>query len=380
MKICYLADARSGHVRRWVEYFAKEHEIDLITLAYTKKEDTFVPEEVYEKMGVQVHKVSKKMPFLLFAPFKIRRLIKKIKPDIVHAHYVTQYGFCGAFSGFHPLIVSPWGSDIAVDPDKSILKRWLVEYALERADAVSGEGKVMKSQLMTLKCDEDKIAPLRIASVNTNEFHPSKRSESLRKAMGAENDFLVIDTRPLIPLYHVDVFIHAIPFVIKKIPNVKFIIVSRTGKEPMKHRIEELARKLAIEDKVTCIEVVPHSKMPEYLASVDIFVDTFVNISNNKVISKGNGIGIIVLEAMACATPQIIADRIEVRSGELYQGLTYRPLDYQDLANKIIELLQNEKLRERIKKESRDLAMQIGEKNIVMKKWEDLYRKLLSTR
>jgi glycosyltransferase involved in cell wall biosynthesis len=148
----------------------------------------------------------------------------------------------------------------------------------------------------------------------------------------------------------------------------------------MKHRIEELARKLAIEDKVTCIEVVPHSKMPEYLASVDIFVDTFVNISNNKVISKGNGIGIIVLEAMACATPQIIADRIEVRSGELYQGLTYRPLDYQDLANKIIELSQNEKLRERIKKESRDLAMQIGEKNIVMKKWEDLYRKLLSTR
>ena len=380
MKICYLADARSNHTRRWLEYFAKEHEIDLITLSYTKKEDTAVPEEVYKKMGVRVHKVSKPMPFLLFAPFKIRRLIKKIKPDIVHAHYVTQYGFCGAFSGFHPLIVSPWGSDIAVDPEKSIVKRWLVEYALERADAVSGEGNVMKSQLMTLKCNEDKIAPLRIASVDTNEFHPSKRLESLRKAMGAKNSFLVLNARQLIPLYHVDVFIRAIPFVIKKIPNVKFIIVSRTGKEPMKHRIEELARKLAIEDKVICIEAVPHSKMPEYLASVDIFVDTFVNISNNKVISKGNGIGIIVLEAMACATPQIIVDRIEVRSGELYQGLTYRPLDYQDLANKIIELLQNEKLRERIKKESRDLAMQIGEKNIVMKKWEDLYRKLLSTR
>jgi len=39
MKICYLADARSIHTRRWVEYFAKEHEIDLITLSYTKKED-----------------------------------------------------------------------------------------------------------------------------------------------------------------------------------------------------------------------------------------------------------------------------------------------------------------------------------------------------
>ena len=94
MKLCFLADVRSIHTRRRVEYFAKEHEIDLITLNYPKKEGAFVPEEVYRKReNVRVHKVSKKMPFLLVAPFEIRRLIKKIKPDIVHAHYVTQYGF-----------------------------------------------------------------------------------------------------------------------------------------------------------------------------------------------------------------------------------------------------------------------------------------------
>ena len=70
----YLADARSIHTRRRVEYFAKEHEIDLITLSYTKKEQTTIPEEVYKRMGVRVHQVSKQMPFLLVAPFKIRRL------------------------------------------------------------------------------------------------------------------------------------------------------------------------------------------------------------------------------------------------------------------------------------------------------------------
>ncbi|NQE45230.1 D-inositol-3-phosphate glycosyltransferase [ANME-1 cluster archaeon GoMg2] len=373
MKICYLADVRSVHTRRWVEYFAKEHEIDLITLAYTKKEDTFVPEEVYKKMGVQVHKVSKKMPFLLFAPFKIRRLIKKIKPDIVHAHYVTQYGFCGAFSGFHPLIISPWGSDIAVDPEKSIVKRWLVEYALERADAVSGEGKVMKSQLMTLKCDEDKIAPLRIASVNTNEFHPSKRSESLRKAMGAENDFLVLNARPLIPLYHVDVFIHAIPFVIEKIPNVKFIIISRTGKEPMKHQIEELARKLAIEDEVICIGVVPHSKMPEYLASVDLYVDSLVSVSamdDESSIDETAGIGTTILEAMSCGVPVLIANKNRI---DKYPYRTYYPLDSKDLAKKIIELLLNENLRKRIRNDAREFAILTADRKVVMEKWNNFY-------
>ena len=37
MKIGYIADARSTHVRRWIEYFAKEHEIDLITLSYKRR-------------------------------------------------------------------------------------------------------------------------------------------------------------------------------------------------------------------------------------------------------------------------------------------------------------------------------------------------------
>jgi glycosyltransferase involved in cell wall biosynthesis len=96
--------------------------------------------------------------------------------------------------------------------------------------------------------------------------------------------------------------------------------------------------------------------MPEYLASVDLYVDTFVNVANNKVIDKGNGIGVTTVEAMACATPQILPDRIEVKSGELYQGLTYRPLDYQDLADKIVELLQNENLRKQIGNKSRSLS------------------------
>jgi glycosyltransferase involved in cell wall biosynthesis len=313
------------------------------------------------------------MPFLLFAPFKIRRLIKKIKPDIVHAHYVTQYGFCGAFSGFHPLIVSPWGSDIAVDPDKSILKRWLVEYALQRADVVSAVDGPIKRKLEELKCHEDKIAPLRIASVNTNEFHPSKRSESLRKAMGAENDFLVIDTRQLIPLYHVDVFIRAIPFVIKEIPNVKFIIISRTGKEPMKHQIEELARKLTIEDTVVCIEVVPHSKMPEYLASADLYVDTLVSagaMDDESSIGKTSGIGATTLEAMSCGVPSLLSNKNKL---EKYPYVTYYPLDPRDLADKIIELLRNENLRKRIRNDAREFAILTADRKVVMEKWNNFY-------
>jgi glycosyltransferase involved in cell wall biosynthesis len=371
MKLCFLAQANSNHTKRWVEYFAKEHEIDLITLSYTKKGDTFVPEEVYEKMNVRVHKVSKRMPFLLFAPFKIRKLIKKIKTDIVHAHYVTQYGFCGAFSGFHPLIITPWGSDVLVDPDKSLIKKWLVKYALKKADAISVVNNPIKRKLVELKCSKDKIVPLRIASVNTEKFHPARRSESLRETMGAENDFLVLNARPLIPIYHVDVFIHAIPLVVEKIPNVKFIILY--GKGPMKHQLEELAQELNVEDKILWTQRVPHSKMPEYLASADLYVDTFVSVSamwEESLIDETSGIGTTTLEAMSCGVPVLIANKNRT---DKYPYRTYHPLDPQDLADKIVELLKNKELREQIGKDARDFAIRTGDYTIGMKKCEKFY-------
>ncbi len=131
MKICYLADARSGHTKRWVEYFAKDNEVDLITFDYATKDGTFITETDYIKMGVRVHKISKKMPNLLLAPIIVRRLIRKIEPDVLHAHYATHYGFCGAFSGFHPFVLSVWGSDVLIDPDKSMILKLMVKTALK---------------------------------------------------------------------------------------------------------------------------------------------------------------------------------------------------------------------------------------------------------
>ena len=362
MKICYIS-TKSIHTRRWIEYFAERgHEVHLITQEYDNYQ------------GVKIHvvnpKASKLSPF--FKAIIIRNLVKKIKPDILHAHQVVPFGLYGALSGFHPFVVSAWGSDIAVFPEKSKIHRFLVEYVLKKADAVSAsaEDKVWKNRLMELKCSKNKIAQLRLASVDTKKFHPSKRSESLRKTIGAENDFLILSARWFKPVYHIDVFIKAIPYVLEKMSNAKFIII---GSGYLEDKLKDISKELKVEKNVLFVGKVPHEDMPKYLASADLYVDTFVNVVNNKVIDKGNGIGVVTLEAMACATPQILPDRIEVKSGDLYQGLTYRPLEYQDLADKIIELLQNEKLRKQIGNKSRNAAIKIVDENVVMRKWEELY-------
>ncbi len=145
MKLCFLADARSVHVQKWAQYFSDErNEVHIISFR-----DARIP-------GVQVHYINShgtisispivsffsKIGYLLWIG-KIRRLIKKIRPDILHAHWATSYGLLGALSGYHPFILSTWGNDIIISPHKYWIMQKLVEYSLENADLVTATSKML---------------------------------------------------------------------------------------------------------------------------------------------------------------------------------------------------------------------------------------------
>ena len=341
MKICYLADARSNHTKRWVEYFAKEHEIDLITFSYTKKEDIAVPEEVYTKMNVRVHKVSKQMPHLLFAPFKIRSLIKKIKPDIVHAHYVTQYGFCGAFSGFHPFVISPWGSDITSDPEKSEIHRFLVKYALKRADLVHVQDPLCKKRVEELGAKENKIKVIPWG-IDLTDFSPDKRSEKLRKRLQKMSGPVIIIIYNIEKRF-LDTLAKAIDTVTKDIPNVNFVIVKRG----------DFKNKLKSNKNVEFIDLIPHPEVPFYLANSDLFIDPYYPERPDEI---GHTYGMTLLEAMACGVPTLAAERptISMLKGAdaWYFGHTFKGDNVEEFTKKITKLLSDKTEQKRIIKQN----------------------------
>src|SRR5437764_82761 len=46
------------------------------------------------------------------------RLVRGIAPDVFHAHFVVEHGFYAAAVGFHPYVVTAWGSDVLVEPER----------------------------------------------------------------------------------------------------------------------------------------------------------------------------------------------------------------------------------------------------------------------
>jgi len=161
LRICYIADASSIHTQRWVNYFAqKGHEVHIITSrrggGYSK--------------GVQLHLLSSLLPqhwkgsgyinSLLWLA-QVRRLINRIKPDIVDAQYITVYGYLGALAGCHPLVLNAWGSDVLIVMKESLPLRILVKYALRRAELTVCNSETVRRELVSFGVNPDRVKIIR---------------------------------------------------------------------------------------------------------------------------------------------------------------------------------------------------------------------------
>jgi hypothetical protein len=98
---------------------------------------------------------------------EITRLIKKIRPDIIHAHYIAHFGILAGLysrlSGFKPIVLTAWGSDILIEAKG--LKKWLVKYVLKEVDLITCDGENSKEAMINLGANPKKIKLIRYKRV-----------------------------------------------------------------------------------------------------------------------------------------------------------------------------------------------------------------------
>lgn len=369
--IAYVADGSSVHTRRFLSYLAnKGFNIHLITYTPSRIEN------------VKIHNVATARTRIPLRIIQSIRLIRKIKPDVLHAFYITNNGVVAALSGFHPLVLSAWGDDIATDPERSEILKLFIKFALKVATLVETTDKLGRERLIELGCDSRKIF-VQNMGVDTSLFSPNSKSEILRKKLGINHSYSVVCARWWKPEYRVDVCIKAIPLVLQRLPDTKFIFL---GGGPLEKDLKDLTAKLGVSESALFVGNIPENDMARYLASVDLYVDT-VGDSRARALELdfqgdtlkargGGGMGQTTRQAMACGTPQLLSDHMNVRHANWFRGLMYKQMDHRDLAEKIVHLLRDEKLRKRIGEESRKVVLQTCDVEKIMAKWETVYHYL----
>jgi glycosyltransferase involved in cell wall biosynthesis len=365
LQLCFLASG-SVHTERWIKDFVqRDCEVHWVTF------DTM---SHFEGAKTRRLRYRSKLAYPLRI-IDVKRAVNEINPDVVHALYASHYGVYAALSGFHPLIISALGSDILISPERSKMFRFSLQFALKKADLVHVSDEGGRKTLIELGCDPRKILTQEWG-VETTRFSPNARSESLRQRLEIQDCYSVLSASSWQIDYNVDVLIKAMPLVLKQLPDVKFILL---GGGVLEGNLKALAKNLRVYENTVFVGRIPYEEMPMYLASVDVFVDTISDYARalGRTIKRrsGMGLGQTTKEAMACGTPQILPDHSSINY-KLFKGLTYRQLDHVDLAEKLVHLLRNEELRDRIGQESIRAVVELCDQDSIADRWYRIYHRL----
>lgn len=345
MRICFLADGRSYHTQRWVDYFVqKGHQCFLLSLKKGIK--TEAAHHILES-----HCPIHPLKFIFVVP-QIKRILENIAPDILNAHFASAYGFTGALIGFRPLIVSCWGSDILISPKKSFLHKLRVKYVLKKADLLTADGQDLKDAIENFGVVKERIV------VSPMGISP-EILEKREKKQGLKKEFTIISSRKLEPLYDLETLLLAASEVVKNYhEEVKFVIV---GEGSQKENLLKLSQELEIKENIEFQEFLPRKDFLDCFKQADLYISTALSDSTS----------VALLEAMALGLIPVVTDipgnREWIKDGE--NGFLFPPKDYKALAEKIIFVIK--KWDELDTFRERNLA--------VIKKralWEDNMRKI----
>jgi 1,2-diacylglycerol 3-alpha-glucosyltransferase len=170
--------------------------------------------------------------------------------------------------------------------------------------------------------------------INTKEFKPLLIGDFYDKYNIPKNTIKLLFVGRLFPEKSIDTLIKAIPHIIKENQNIHIMIV---GGGYLKPKLEKLTHDLKVRKFVTFLGLVSEEdKILAYNAS-DIFV----------LPSLAELEGMVVLEAMACGKPIIISDSKMSASRFFVEnnGFLFETKNSKDLAEKILNLVSNDSLR-----------------------------------
>jgi len=297
--------------------------------------------------------------------FRLKRLVSSIRPDIMHAHYVRDYGFRAAETGFHPLVLTAWGSDILVDPVNRPLVQWELRRTLHKADLITCDASHIVPDIRRFAGMDADIRIINFG-IDTGQFSPTTVGKNMRQSLDLEGRKVVVSTRSLRPLYDVATLIRAIPEVLTRVPHTAFIII---GDGPEAHALRLLAASLGVLEHIRFIGQVPNAALPAYLCAADIYVST----------SRSDaGLAASTAEAMACSLPVVVSDFGDnpnwVHDGE--NGLLFPCGNHAALAAALVRVLTDEGFAATAGRANREIIIQDCDRDTEMCKMEGIYREL----
>jgi len=311
----------------------------------------------------------------LKAFLQILMLIRKEKPDLVHLHLLKArfLGGVAAKVARVPLVVETLHGDLFTDyygcfKTRAILlvERLLGHLVMDRVIAISEKVKdnIVRFNVAPLRKVE--VIPLGLELLKFAD--PTAHVGELKKELGvAQGCRLVGMIGRMVPIKGCHYFLQAAHEIIKVDPRVRFVLV---GDGILRANLEFECQQLGISKAVTFLGW--RKDLCKIYADLDVVVLSSLN----------EGTPLSVIEAMA-AGKGVVATEVGgvsdvVTSGET--GLLVPPKDSKALAEAVLRLLRDEKLRRGLEERAKASVYPKYDISRLTQDMENLYLRLASSR
>lgn len=366
MRLLFVTDARSPISRNWMRYFAERgdevfiastfdgevdfpaRQLEIVPVAFSAAKKRSSPPSSASSRTLSLRTRIRQWLGPLTIPAaapRLRAFIEDVQPDIVHAMRVPYEGMltASALQGVNPrpgFLVSIWGNDFTLHAPSTPLMRLYTRKTMQAADALHADTQrdARLARAWGLDADKPTLVAPGGGGIRSDIFFPP--DTPVREAV-------IVNPRGVRPYVRNDSFFKAIPLVLAKRPEARFVCLSMRGEAQAVKRI----RALGVEHAVELTPPVPFEAMGGIFRRAQIVVSPSVH----------DGTPNSLLEAMACGCFPIAGDLESIREWITHarNGLLVDASDPRSIAGAILLALEKDDLR----REAAGLnAKQISEK------------------
>lgn len=248
------------------------------------------------------------------------RLVRHLRFDCIHAHWLLPQGVIAAFIKIAvgtPFLVTAHGADVYG------LRGWLPSllkrFTLKKADRVTAVSRDLAARI-------DELVPaLKLSvipmGVDATVFRPELFDPAIRQRYNIVGEFLLFVGR-LSEKKGVRYLLESLPKVVKRFPDVKLMVI---GKGELEEELHRTSRRLDLTDRVIFTGAIPNRELPAYYATADLFVGPSITSTGGD--TEGFGLTFVEAGLSGC---QVIGTRTGGIGDIIEEGKTGVLVDEKD--------------------------------------------------
>lgn len=295
MRLLYLGDTSSPHLRAWPTFFARRgHEVHTFHIGFD--DPVRIP-------GVITHPTPFTMRLRIRAAWRLGAahvygLSRRIRPDLIHSHEILPPGYTAAVPRLRPHVATAWGSEVL------LARPWqarAIRRVVTSADLVTADSQHLLRVLASHGAPDSRLrfVPWGVepdwvaigARVSKEEATSSLDLPSHRP--------IVLAHRGIRSVYRPDTVVRALGIVASHAPEALGVVLFHpTTAHEFLPPLRALVAELRIEQQVRFLPLLPHVQMPLLFRAADVCVS----------VAESDSAPTSVFEALALGRPVIVSD------------------------------------------------------------------------